>query len=228
VYTSRYGDCSVGLVLTIKKASKVSFLEEHLLADASFSGLFTMKYQGDVSSCPSSLPSVHYHRINSQSLFWKSDPIGKLACKNKDWVVGLCYHSRDAQCRKILTLQFACCSHAISLQIDYYREEGAPEAIISSPMWRWWTVHVEGSGCKTKRFWTSRFGTNRWALRLSYPTLSDINLNPTLAMPCHWRRLFFIIISIFILSIAWINHHLSNCRATESKEVCVKKSNWVC
>jgi putative ABC transport system permease protein len=232
-----YGDAAL-ISFNNHNGEQSIFLEKNIyFADSSFLDVFTYDViKGDPSKALDKPSSVVITELMANRYFGDANPIGKtLHVRTKDWGNGdftITAVLRDVPQNSHLQFDMLLSMHNL-LQIEYYREAGAA-----------WTTnnfitYVEMSGntnvksldAKTKRFMDERLGTEPLGVKLSYQPLCEINLSPDLSNANgHLSTLyFFVMISIFILSIAWINYvNLSTARATErAKEVGVKKAMGV-
>lgn len=232
-----YGDAAL-VSFDNQNGEQRIFLEKNIyFADSTFLDVFTYDViKGDASNALDKPSSVVITELIASRYFGNADPIGKtLHVRTKDWGNGdftVTAVIRDVPQNSHLQFDMLLAMHNL-LQIEYYREAGAA-----------WTANnfitylqmsnntdVKSLDAKTKRFMDKHVGTEPLGVKLSYQPLREINRSPDLSNPNgHLSTLyFFIVISIFILSIAWINYiNLSTARATErAKEVGVKKAMGV-
>lgn len=206
-------------------------------ADPSFVKMFTYEsMHGEVSQALVNPSSVVITAAVAARYFGQTDPIGKsLHVATKDWgdddytitaVISDVPENAHLQFDILLSM------HNL-LQTDYYRD---PDAAWTATNFTTYVEMVPGTDvrsldAKTKRFMDEHTGTEPLGVRLSYQPLRQMNFSPDLnSANGHLKTLyFFILISVFILGIAWVNYvNLSTARATErAKEVGVKKAMGV-
>lgn len=214
------------------------FRQENIyFADASFLDMFTYEVvKGDRSTALDNASSIVLTESIANQYFGNSDPIGKLVqVRNEDWGGGdytVTAVIKDVPENSNLQFEMLFSIHNL-LQIEYYRD---PEAAWSATNFVTYVQMSPGTDiksleAKTKRFMDVHTGTEPLGVKLSYQPLRDLNLSPDLNKSNgHLNTLyFFLLISIFILLIAWINYiNLATARAMErAKEVGIKKAMGV-
>jgi putative ABC transport system permease protein len=213
-------------------------LEKNIyFADSSFLDIFTYKVvKGDPLNALDKPSSMVITESTANRLFGNVDPIGKsLHVRTKDW--GDADYTVTAVINDVpensqLQFDILFSMHNL-LQIDYYKDVEAAWSAMNFVTYVELAPNTdpESLDAKTKQFMDKHTGTDPLGVKLSYQPLRDINLSPDLNNANgHLNTLyFFLLISIFILCIAWINYiNLSTARATErAREVGVKKAMGV-
>ncbi|MBS1979414.1 MAG: ABC transporter permease [Bacteroidetes bacterium] len=229
-----YGDAAL-ISLENQHAAQGNFLEKNIyFVDSTFLSVFTYDVvKGDASNGLARPSSAVITETIANRYFGNADPIGKtLHVRTKDWVNGdftVTAVIQNVPRNSHLQFDILLSMHDL-LQIGYYREAGsdwtANNFITYVEMSK--NTDAKSLDAKTKRFMDKHVGTEPLGVKLSYQPLREINYSPDLDNTNgHLSTLyFFILISIFILFIAWINYvNLSTARATErAKEVGVKKA----
>lgn len=233
-----YGDAAL-ISFSIPGREPALFRERNILfADSTFFDVFTHEViDGNLSTAldnPSSM--VITEAVASRYFANLHDAVGKtMHIRTKDWGDGdytITAVIKDVPQNSHLAFSILLSMHNL-LQTEYYRDPTAGWAAMD------FTTYVEldentspaSLEMKTKRFMDQHTGTEPLGVRLSYQPLREINLSPDLNNPNgHISMLyFFMLISVFILCIAWINYiNLSTARATErAREVGIKKAMGV-
>ena len=230
-----YGDAAL-ISFDNQNGEQSLFHEKNIyFADSSFLDIFTFDViKGDALNPLDKPSSMVITESTANRYFGNADPIGKLLhVRTKDWGDGdytVTAVIKDVPENSHLQFDILFSMHNL-LQIEYYRDVEAAWTATN------FVTYVEMSAntdmksldAKTKRFMDKHTGTEPLGVKLSYQPLRKMNLSPDLNNANgHLNTLyFFLVISIFILCIAWINYiNLSTARATErAKEVGVKKGN---
>lgn len=230
-----YGDAAL-ISYQDESGERTIFREKNILfADSSFFDIFSYDFiSGDPSNALDKPSSIVITKAVANRYFSEQvDPIGKaLHVRTNDWGNGdyiVTAVIREVPQNSHLQFDMLFSMHNL-LQTEYYRDTETAWGATN------FTTYVEmSSGTdisslegKTKRFMDVHTGTDPLGVKLSYQPITKINLSPDLNNANgHLNILyFFILISIFILSIAWVNYiNLSTARATErAKEVGVRKA----
>ena len=232
-----YGDAAL-ISFDNQNGEPSLFHEKNIyFADSSFLDIFTFDViKGDALNALDKPSSMVITESTANRYFGNADPIGKsLQVRTKDWGDGdytVTAVIKDVPENSQLQFDILFSMHNL-LQIEYYKDvEAAWSAtnfvtyVEMSP-----NTDMKSLDAKTKRFMDKHTGTEPLGVKLSYQPLREMNLSPDLNNANgHLSTLyFFLLISIFILCIAWINYiNLSTARATErAKEVGVKKAMGV-
>ncbi|MEJ1241213.1 ABC transporter permease [Chryseolinea sp. T2] len=232
-----YGDAALVNIANNNGSARIFHEENVLFADPSFLSIFSYEVlKGDALHSLDQPSSIVITESMARRFFGNGDPIGRsVEVKTRDWVDGTYVVTavlKDVPANAHLQFEMLLPMHNL-LQIEYYRE---PDAAWTAMNFTTYVELVPGADVKlleskTKRFMDDRVGTEPLGVRLSYQPLRELNLSPDLNRAnSHLISLyFFILISIFILCIAWINYvNLSTARAIErAKEVGVKKAMGV-
>src|SRR5688572_27425898 len=232
-----YGDAAL-ISFDNQNGEQSLFHEKNIyFADSSFLDIFTFDViKGDALNPLDRPSSMLITESTANRYFGDADPIGKLLhVRTKDWGDGdytVTAVIKDVPENSHLQFDILFSMHNL-LQIEYYKDEEAAWSATN------FVTYVEMSAntdmksldAKTKRFMDKHTGTEPLGVKLSYQPLREMNLSPDLNNANgHLSTLyFFLLISIFILCIAWINYiNLSTARGTErAKEVGVKKAMGV-
>ncbi|MGC3948409.1 MAG: ABC transporter permease [Chryseolinea sp.] len=232
-----YGDAALVSINGSDGDAAVFQEKDVYFVDPAFMSMFTYKVvSGDSQHALDKPSSLVITESAAKRYFGNKDPIGQsMQVKTKDWGDGnyiVAAVIEDVPGNAHLQFEILLPMYNL-LQLEYYRDPEAAWTAIN------FTTYVElapGTDAqslelKTKRFMDKQVGTEPLGVRLSYQPLRELNLSPDLnSANSHLKSLyFFVLISIFILCIAWINYvNLSTARAIErAKEVGVKKSMGV-
>ncbi|AYB35033.1 ABC transporter permease [Chryseolinea soli] len=206
--------------------------------DSSFLDVFTYDVLlGDASHALDNPSSMVITESLAARYFGKqTNPVGQTVhVRMKDWGDGdfvVTAVIKDVPQNSQLQFNMLLSMHNL-LQIEYYRDPSAAWTATDFVTYVKLTdnTDVKSLEAKTKRFMDKHTGTEPLGVTLSYQPLVDVNFSPDLNQAHgHLNTLyFFLLISLFILFIAWINYvNLSTARATErAKEVGIKKAMGV-
>jgi putative ABC transport system permease protein len=215
------------------------FREQNIyFVDSSFLDVFTYDItRGDASNAldkPSSM--VITEAVATRYFGEHVDPIGRtLHVQTKDWSSGdftVTAVIKEVPQNSHLQFDILFSMHNL-LKTKYYRETEAAWSATNFITYLEMSANtdVKSLDVKTKRFMDKHAGTEPLGVKLSYQPLREVSLSPDLNNANgHLNILyFFLVISIFILAIAWINYiNLSTARAIErAKEVGVKRAMGV-
>ena len=232
-----YGEGTLISFLTNNGEQSLFHEESIYFADSSFLDMFTYEaINGELSTALDAPSSIVLTESISTRYFGATEAIGKsLHLRNKDWGEGefiVTAVIKDLPENSHLQFNMLVSMHDL-LQIEYYQDQEAAWSATNFITYveMFTNTDIKSLEAKTKRFMDLHAGTDPLGVKLSYQPLRNVNLSPDLNNANgHLNTLhFFMLISIFILSIAWINYiNLSTARATErAKEVGIKKAMGV-
>jgi putative ABC transport system permease protein len=232
-----------GAVVSYKKdgGDAAAFHEEKMQwVDSTFFEVFSYSaIQGDLNTALDNPLSIVITQKTARKYFGKEDPLGKILQVSGGWSDGdyeVTAVLKDVPANSHFIFDFLLPVHNL-LTSGQYKEEGSA--------WGWQNFvtyvqlndHTDAKAVEEKmpvfvdKYMGERLKANNGKVLIKFQPIREIHLHPgmgnesseTVSLNTIY---FFVIISIFILSIAWINYiNLSTARALErAREVGIKKA----